>query len=222
MRRPALRAVRIGLAAGMLLSVSVACGSDDERPSTDAGEDTGDAGDAGEAEAGDDVREPELRAELLEMMEADQAERTGAVGGEWNDEERTARLVEIMDEHGWPGIDLVGEDGATAAWLIAQHSDLDVDVQARALELMREAVDAGQANPTDLAYLEDRVALNTGKPQIYGTQVGCVDGRAEPADMIEPDTVDDRRADVGLQPLADYLADFQPDCEAEAEAQASG
>lgn len=204
----------------MLLTAGSACGGDD-----------GGSGEAGDAEAVDDgdaageergVQEPELRAELLEMMEADQAERTGEVGGDWNDEERTARLVEIMDEHGWPGVDLVGDDGATAAWVIAQHSDLDVDVQERALGLMREAVAAGQADATELAYLEDRVALNTGNPQIYGTQIGCVDGRAEPAEMVDPESVDQRRAEAGLEPLADYLAELQPDCEAEAEAQASG
>lgn len=204
----------------VLLTAGSACGGDDGG--------SGEAGDAGAVDDGDAageerrVREPELRAELLEMMEADQAERTGEVGGDWNDEERTARLVEIMDEHGWPGVDLVGEDGATAAWVIAQHSDLDVDVQERALELMREAVAAGQADATELAYLEDRVALNTGNPQIYGTQIGCVDGRAEPAEMVDPESVDQRRAEAGLEPLADYLAELQPDCEAEAEAQASG
>lgn len=204
----------------VLLTVGFACGGDDGGSGEDGDAGAVDDGDAAGEERG--VREPELRAELLEMMEADQAERTGEVGGDWNDEERTARLVEIMDEHGWPGVDLVGEDGATAAWVIAQHSDLDVDVQERALELMREAVAAGQADPTELAYLEDRVALNTGNPQIYGTQIGCVDGRAEPAEMVDPESVDRRRAEAGLEPLADYLAELQPDCEAEAEGQASG
>lgn len=204
----------------VLLTAGSAC-ADDDRGSGEAGDaEAVDDGDAAGEERG--VQEPELRAELLEMMEADQAERTGEVGGDWNDEERTARLVEIMDEHGWPGVDLVGDDGATAAWVIAQHSDLDVDVQERALELMREAVAAGQADATELAYLEDRVALNTGNPQIYGTQIGCVDGRAEPAEMVDPESVDHRRAEAGLEPLADYLAELQPDCEAEAEAQASG
>jgi hypothetical protein len=159
----------------------------------------------------------ELRRELLAMQEADQAERTGEAPGSWHDEERTERLAEILDEHGWPGADLVGEDGASAAWLIAQHSDQDVDFQARALELMRAAVEDGQADPTELAYLEDRVALNRGGAQTYGTQIGCVDGRAEPARLADPDGVDERRAEAGLQPLADYLAELADECAAEAE-----
>lgn len=195
--------------AGVVLVVGGACGGDDDSSSGDEGEG---------AEAGEQVG-AELRSELLEMQEADQAERTGQSVEEWNDQERTDRLAEIIDEHGWPTHDLVGEDGASAAWLVAQHSDLDLDFQVQALELMREAVEDDQADPTELAYLEDRVALNQGGQQIYGTQIGCVDGRAEPAELAEPDTVEERRAEVGLQPLADYLAELQPDCEAEAASQ---
>jgi hypothetical protein len=188
--------------AGVLLAVAVAAcgggGGGEDRP----------AGEGRDA----------LRRELLAMQEDDQAERTGRASGPSGDEERTERLAEILDEHGWPGHDLVGEDGASAAWLIAQHSDLDVDFQERALELMREAVEEGQADRSELAYLEDRVALNRGRPQTYGTQIGCVDGRAEPADLADPDRVDELREEAGLQPLDDYLAELADDCRAEAQA----
>jgi len=163
-----------------------------------------------------DVGDPALRRELLEMQAADQAERASEPPEGWDDAVRTERLAEIIDEHGWPTRELVGSDGATAAWVIAQHSDLDVAFQEQAVELMREAVEAGQADASELAYLEDRVALNRGRPQIYGTQIGCVDGRAEPARLAEPDRVDQLRAEVGLEPLADYLAELEPACAAEA------
>jgi hypothetical protein len=38
------------------------------------------------------------------------------------------------------------------------------------LELLRAAVDAGEAAASDLAYLEDRVRVFAGQPQLYGTQ----------------------------------------------------
>ncbi|TDD68478.1 hypothetical protein E1262_15765 [Jiangella aurantiaca] len=166
-------------------------------------------------------RNEQLRAELLEMMEQDQAERSGEVAGEWNDQERTDRLAEIIEEHGWPGSDLVGTDGASAAWVIAQHSDLDPEFQRQALELMRPAAEAGLADPGELAYLEDRVALNSGGEQVYGTQIGCVDGVPQPAPLSDPETVDERRAEAGLEPLADYLATLEEACAAEAAASAS-
>ncbi|WP_198663447.1 DUF6624 domain-containing protein [Jiangella endophytica] len=180
----------------------------------------GDDGDAGPTpSATQRERDEELRTELLAMMEQDQAERSGDVA-EWNDQERTDRLAEIVDEHGWPGSDLVGTDGASAAWVIAQHSDLDPAFQQRALELMRPAAEAGLADPGELAYLEDRVGLNTGGEQVYGTQIACVDGVPEPAPLADPDTVDERRAEAGLEPLDDYLATLDEACAAEAEASA--
>jgi hypothetical protein len=154
-------------------------------------------------------RDEALRGELLAMMKQDQAERTDP-NAVWHDRERTDRLREIVAAHGWPGSDLVGADGATAAWVIAQHSDHDPAFQQEVLELMRSAVDAGLADVTELAYLADRVAVNTGGKQTYGTQVGgCVDGVAQPAPLEDPDGVDERRAEVGLEPLAEYLATFE-------------
>ena len=161
---------------------------------------------------------PELQAELVEMQAADQAERTGEVAGN-EDGQRTNRLAEIISEFGWPTRSLVGTDGSTAAWVIAQHSDQDVEFQERALVLMREAVEDEEADPTELAYLEDRVATNRGEPQMYGTQIGCVDGEAVPGPIAEEAGVDERRAAVGLQPLADYLAELADICAQEPEDQ---
>ena len=89
------------------------------------------------------ILDPELRRELLEMMAEDQAEQTGQVSTN-NYTARTERLAEILDEHGWPSHDLVGEDGSTAAWVIAQHADLDLELQQRALELLASLPRAGK------------------------------------------------------------------------------
>jgi hypothetical protein len=145
----------------------------------------------------------ELRAELLDMAEQDQAERTG--GGTLDDEPRTERLKEIVAEHGWPTYDLVGRDGEDAAWVIAQHSDLDPEFQAEALELLRAAVAEGQASPGNLAYLEDRVRAGRGEPQLYGTQVGCRRGGPDPGPIEDPAGLDERRRAAGLPPFERYL-----------------
>jgi hypothetical protein len=219
------RGVVVALVA-VVLAVSCSGDDDDEpastptEPASEPDESTSAPTGSGAVTAeptncGDDVSEPELRDELVEMQEADQAERTGA-SPEFNDAARTERLREIVDEHGWPTCDLVGVDGNSAAWLIAQHSDHDVEFQQQALELMREAVADGTADATEMAYLEDRVAVNTGEPQVYGTQVECVAGRAEARNLADPDGVDERRAEVGMEPAAleDYLADFEEGCAA--------
>jgi hypothetical protein len=153
----------------------------------------------------------QLRDELLAMLEEDQSERSsGSIGG---DRARTERLKEILDEHGWPTWDLVGKKAETAAWAIAQHSDLDLAFQQRALELLREAVARGQASRGNLAYLEDRVAVALGEPQAYGTQIRCGPDGPVPATPIEdPSGVEPRRADAGLEPLTDYLDEMTEIC----------
>ena len=154
----------------------------------------------------------ELHDELIAMFDRDQA---GRLGGEDNegDQRRTERLGEIVDEFGWPGLSLVGKDGEDAAWTIAQHSDLDPEDQARFLEELRSAFERGEASPGNLAYLEDRVAVAQGKPQLYGTQVGCgPDGPVAATPIRDEAGVEQRRKDAGLDPLADYLEEMAGIC----------
>ncbi len=154
----------------------------------------------------------ELRDELLLMLERDQGRRLGTAPEETR-EDREARLGEIFDEHGWPGFDLVGRKAGTAAWAIAQHADLDPAFQAEALELLRTAVDEGQASMGNLAYLEDRVAVATGEPQTYGTQVACAPDGPEPSTPIDDRAgLDVRRDAAGLDPYADYLDEMRDLC----------
>ena len=203
-----------GVAVLAAASVTLlACSGDDDGGGREADAST----DAGGGD-GSEITEPEVRDELLAMMETDQAERTGeAVGSVATDRERADRLAEIVDEHGWPTFDMVGVEGSTAAWVIAQHADFDVDYQREMLELMTAAVEDDGADPSELAYLVDRVAVNSGEPQTYGTQVRCVpEGGVAPATpLVDEAGVDALRAEVGLDPLADYFAEFGAGCEAE-------
>ena len=131
------------------------------------------------------------------------------------DTERTERLKEIIEEHGWPTTDLVGEDGEEAAWVIAQHSDLDPEFQAEALELLRAAVEEGQASPGNLAYLEDRVRAGKGEPQLYGTQMGCTrNGKPAEPEIEDPENLDERREAAGLPPYEDYIDEMTEACSA--------
>jgi hypothetical protein len=155
-----------------------------------------------------------LHDELIAMLERDQLDRTGGSSGE-SDQARTDRLKEIIAEHGWPTIALVGKDGEDAAWAIAQHSDLDPEFQREALELLRQAVDVDQASPGNLAYLEDRVAVAAGEPQRYGTQVACTPDGPKPATPIaDPSGLDGRRAVAGLQSYAAYIEEMTAICAA--------
>ena len=56
------------------------------------------------------------------------------------------------------------------------------------------------------------MAGKDGWPQRYGTQGRCTDGEWGPDELEDPDRVDEWRADVGLDPLAEYKARFEGVC----------
>lgn len=151
-----------------------------------------------------------LRTELLERACRDQVARESLPAGDdmraWEeivepvDRANTARLREIVAEHGWPGHQLVGEAAAHAAWLLAQHAP--PDVQEECLRLLEDAVARGDASPRDLAYLMDRVLMHRGQPQIYGTQYLLTRGVLTLWTVRDPGGLDERRAVLGLEPEA--------------------
>lgn len=140
------------------------------------------------------TRDEQLRAELL------------ALATRANDPASADRLWGMLDDlEVWPGVRLVGEDGAHAAWLVAQLGDRGL--QERALEHLEVAVDCGDAPPAHYACLLDRVRMAAGKPQVYGSQVvESADGELTPWPIEDPGRVDERRAGVGLGPLAAHTA----------------
>lgn len=154
----------------------------------------------------------DLARELRRRAERDQAARRHAAetddGAELIrvDAENVAWLEQVIAAHGWPGINMVGEQGASDAWLLAQHADRAPVLQRRALELVKSAVNAGQAPARHLAYLWDRVLVAAGEPQWYGTQYTAdPDGsNLRPAPVASPEGLDERRATMGLEPSADY------------------
>jgi hypothetical protein len=98
-----------------------------------------------------------------------------------------------------------GEPAATAAWLIAQHADQDMAFQKDALDRLERLLPSGDLDRSEYAFLWDRIAVNEGRLQRYGTQFkGCVNDRSEPAPMENPAGVDTRRATLGMESLEVY------------------
>jgi hypothetical protein len=164
----------------------------------------------------------ELRRALLARREEDQRIRhlgsaradpdTGRVpddlGEQWQsvDADNTRWLADLLASRGWPGRTLVGAEAAQAAWLLAQHADHDPAQQRAFLGALRAAVSQGEAPAAHLAYLEDRIRVNAGQSQRYGTQFTCTGGTLRPHPIEDPERLDERRAQAGLEPFADYEA----------------
>ncbi|MEV4644913.1 DUF6624 domain-containing protein [Saccharopolyspora sp. NPDC049357] len=143
-----------------------------------------------------------LRAELLRRARKDQwAREAVSTGGAWSVVQRinadnTCWLAAIIGSRGWPGHRLVGADGAHAAWLLAQHSSSEY--RAAWLDLLRSAVERGDARARDLAFLEDRVRVEQGLAQRHGTQWGGPTGSTVRLFPLADAHVNPRRAALGL------------------------
>ena len=122
----------------------------------------------------------------------------------------------IVSEFGWPGESLVGEDGAWLAWMIAQHAIGLPVFQRRCLDLLNAAVKKEEAPAVHAAYLTDRIRFNERKPQVYGTVFDWDEqGQLNPWTVEDEAGVDERRASVGLPPLAVATEDARKQAAAE-------
>lgn len=164
------------------------------------------------------ARDAVLLDELKFMCEKDQQTRSAVIDSghlaseegakliEAIDQENLPRLKAIIEQFGWPGFQLVGEEGADKMWLLAQHCDRDLEFQKRCLQLLKDAVAKEDAPKRHLAYLMDRVLVNEEFSQLYGTQIQLINGQAIPRPIEKPDQLDERRAEMGLEPFSEYLA----------------
>ena len=118
------------------------------------------------------------------------------------------KVENVLEEHGWLNTQEVGRHANSALFLVIQHAD--IKTQEKYLPILREAVKNGDARAADLALLEDRVALKQGKRQIYGSQIGINQETGEYflSPLMDPDNVNKRRAEVGLEPIEDYISNW--------------
>ena len=123
----------------------------------------------------------------------------------WNhnlDKRNTEHLKKIIGEIGWPTILKVGREAYNATRAIVQHSDHDVKFQKQCLEMMKQDLKTDKRN---IALLEDRIRVNEGKLQIYGTQFYTDEnGDFKPRPIKEPGKVDKRRKKLRMGTLEEY------------------
>src|SRR5687768_942986 len=115
------------------------------------------------------------------------------------------QIEALFIKHGYLGNDKVGIESSHNFWLLVQHADRHPDFQERVLAAMKIEADKNNSSLTDYAYLLDRVKVNTGQAQIYRTQMTLNSTKTsyEPKRVIDPDNLNDRRKQVGLNTIED-------------------
>ncbi|MDR1357193.1 MAG: hypothetical protein LBJ58_05945 [Tannerellaceae bacterium] len=122
------------------------------------------------------------------------------------DAANAVRVQQIIDRFGWLGEREIGSEASQTLFLTIQHVD-DLIVQQKYMPVLEQAVKAGNAEAWEFAFLTDRILMNQGKFQVYGTQV-ILSENSEDSYIVplqNPEEVDELRRQVGLEPLNDYL-----------------
>jgi hypothetical protein len=155
---------------------------------------------------------PHVRDKLIRMAKTDQAERQAWISDKTknasnkkmahDDSARTKYLRSLMQKHGVLTTHMVGHDGVFAAWLIAQHST-NLNFQKHYLKAL-ERKDTGLPK-SKIALMTDRVLINQGKSQLYGTQFTMKHNRIKLDPVRDRAGLAARRASMGLMPLSAYL-----------------
>ena len=174
----------------------------------------------------EEVENKGLQIELIKMYVDDQAARDNLMqdiiskynidstqitknGGVLVDERNRNKLKEIFEEHGFPTRRLVGKDAMQGIFLMIQHSDGDREWQKSQLANIERAVKNGDLDGQTYAYLYDRIKVNSGEKQLYGTQFEKVDPinkTVELAETEEIENLDKRRMEIGMMPIEMYKA----------------
>jgi hypothetical protein len=153
------------------------------------------------------VKFPELQSRLDSVYDSDQKYR---IASDWKmvmkmDSVNQIEVLNILEKYGWLGPEEVGKKGNVALFLVIQHAELAI--QEKYLPMMQQAVKNKKARPPDLALLEDRVLMGQNKKQIYGSQISKdKNGKWIVHPIEDPQNVDKRRAEIGLMPIAEYVA----------------
>jgi len=155
-----------------------------------------------------------VRDQTLRRLYSDAEEKFGKGSEEmsyfWSvvsreDSINEAEVIDIIREHGWVGRSQVGGKANTALWLVIQHAPLEV--QEKYLPLLEASVKEGESTGSHLALLQDRINMRNDEPQIYGSQVitDQETGEFKVYEIKNPAQVNERRKEVGLGPIEEYL-----------------
>lgn len=117
-----------------------------------------------------------------------------------------SRLRQMIAVFGWPGVSLVGEKGAQAAWRIALHSVGEPDFMRQCRDLIDVASQNAEVPRWQFALIDDRIRVHEGKPQRFGSQLRAGANGLEPYPLENEGRVNSMRMQAGLPPLAQSLA----------------
>ena len=128
------------------------------------------------------------------------------------------KLEKIISEIGWPSKNEVGKEANDAAMIIIQHSISIPDFQRKCLRLIKDAIDKGEEEKRNYAFLYDRICFNERLPQKFGTQYDWDEmGLMSPWKIKDSNKVNELRKQYGLNPLEEETENIRKGIKASGE-----
>lgn len=147
------------------------------------------------------------KVELLQdVFESDQRVRTQEVPFKEIVEvnhENLEIVVSLLENCGMPSMNEVSNQQLGAVWLVLQHS-IYPEYTKKYFPDIEKAVNNGDLKKEQYALMKDKILMNEGKPQIYGSQIKS----GKLYKLIEPEKVNSRRKEMDMEPIEDYLKNF--------------
>ncbi len=153
-----------------------------------------------------------MKDQIFRRMYKDVEKRYGQESDEieyfWEVVEKQDKVLEkevvaIIEKYGWLGISQVGRLANTTIWGVLQHGS--VASKEKYAPLLKESVLLKESQPKHYARLIDRMLINSDKPQLYGSQFEYgLDGKATFFPIKDPETVNKRRQDLGLNTIQEF------------------
>lgn len=136
---------------------------------------------------------------LVDALAKDQGIRNGEEGNITQiDALNLNTVISIVEQCGWP----LEEDFITSIWFVIQHSE--AEYMAYYYSKFKELENKGLLKSSLMAKMDDRLLMNSGYPQIYGTQIVG----QNVYQLRDPDKVNEWRAKVGLSTIEENTRRF--------------
>lgn len=107
--------------------------------------------------------------------------------------------ISIIEKCGMPTLNEVSQRQMTAIWSVIQHSGKKY--RKKYFPQIEEAVKRGDLSKQQYALMKDRILMDEGKPQLYGSQLK----NGKLYKLEAPDKVNERRQEMGMKPIEGYL-----------------
>lgn len=163
-----------------------------------------------------DIDCSEIREILEAVHESDQENRKGGGVQDLNiDKGNQQKVVSIIEKCGFPTAEKYGHKSVEAVFLVIQHAAKSL--REKYYPHIKESADKGDLSWSIVALMEDRMLMDKGEKQKYGSQVQKKNGSDKWVlyPIEDPQNVNVRRAEVGLGPIEEYLKHFDIDYQTE-------